>query len=123
MDSYRDEIQILEYHQDSEIQRHIQNQDCLSRHFVISAVLNPSCKQIVKTDGGHHHEHKSRFAPGIEKQAGNQEPVVTEFPGKQKIDSVRDRKKEKKKLNTGEEHRPGFSSFGNSGWHSADAEF
>jgi hypothetical protein len=75
-------------------------------------MLNPARKQVIEADGGHHHENESRLAPGIEKQTGDQKPVIAELPGKQKIDSVSNRKEQKKKLNTGKEHKPGFSSFG-----------
>ena len=75
-------------------------------------MLNPTRKQIIKADRGHHHENKSRLAPGIEEEARNQKPVIAKLLWQQEIDSVSNRKKKKKKLNTGEEHRPGFSSFG-----------
>jgi hypothetical protein len=75
-------------------------------------MLNPARKQVIEADGGHHHENESRLAPGIEKQTGDQKPVIAKLLWQQEIDSVSNRKKKKKKLNTGEEHRPGFSSFG-----------
>jgi hypothetical protein len=112
MEGCRDEIQILENHQDAKVQGHIQNKNRFCGCFVFSAMLNPARKQVIEADGGHHHENESRLAPGIEKQTGDQKPVIAELPGKQKIDSVSNRKEQKKKLNTGKEHKPGFSSFG-----------
>ncbi len=50
------------------------------KHLFALCFLNQDAKQPGEQDGSYHEEHKDRFAPSVEEQAGQEEESVFESP-------------------------------------------
>ena len=75
------------------------------RRLLPAVLFNQQAETIALHDGDEHEQHIFRLAPGIEKEACEQQHRVFQLPRRCKVDQQRRRQKVKEKGNAGKEHK------------------